>query len=91
MANPHIVRLKELIDDNDNYYMLLEYCEGKSMMELQAKQQNKVFTLQLAAEYISQVIIGIEAIHKNGYIHRNIRPQNILVKNDGNGIQVSLS
>jgi serine/threonine protein kinase len=44
--------------------LVLEYCDGGELIDLQAKQPNKVFTLAKAAEYLSQVIIGIEALHK---------------------------
>jgi serine/threonine protein kinase len=50
-------------------------------MNLQAVQPNKVFPLELATKYLSQVILGLEALHKRGYLHRDIKPQNVLVKN----------
>jgi serine/threonine protein kinase len=82
MEYDYIVELKEFLSDDDYYYMVLEYCDGGDLMNLQATQPNKVFTLQLATEYLSQAILGLEALHKRGYLHRDIKPQNVLVKNE---------
>ncbi len=77
----YIVELKDFVEDDEYYYMVLEYCNGGDLMNLQATQPNKVFSLELATKYLSQVILGLEALHKRGYLHRDIKPQNVLVKN----------
>jgi len=64
--------------------MLLEYCNGGDLLNMQASQPNRVFSLESATEYLSQVILGLEVLHKKGYLHRDIKPQNVLVKNEGN-------
>ena len=80
----HIVELHEFVEDEDYFYMVLEYCNGGDLMNLQATQPNKVFSLERATQYLSQVILGLEVLHKRGYLHRDIKPQNVLVKTINN-------
>jgi serine/threonine protein kinase len=61
--------------------MILEYCNGGDLVNLQATCENRVFTLESATEYLSQVILGLEELHSKGYLHRDIKLQNVLVKN----------
>lgn len=84
MDYKHIVELHEFAEDEDYFYMVLEYCNGGDLMNLQASQPNKVFSLEKATQYMSQVILGLEALHKRGYLHRDIKPQNVLVKTVNN-------
>jgi serine/threonine protein kinase len=41
----NIVELKDFIEDDEYYYMVLEYCNGGDLMNLQATEPNKVFSL----------------------------------------------
>ena len=89
MKFEHIVQLHEFLNDDDYYYILLEYCEGGDLMNLQTTMPNKVFTLEKATEYLSQVIRGLQELHSKGYLHRDIKPQNVLVKKQG-GVNVQI-
>jgi len=44
----HIVKLHDFLNDDDYYYILLEYCDGGDLMNLQATLPNKVFSLEQA-------------------------------------------
>lgn len=60
---------------------MCEYCDGGDIISVQAKQPNKVFPLSKAIEILSFVIRGLECLHDSGYIHRDIKAENILMKN----------
>ncbi len=77
----YVVELKEFNEDESYYYIVLEYCDGGDLMSLQARQPEKVFPLETAVEYLSQVILGVLSFHQSGFLHRNISPQSILIKN----------
>lgn len=49
------------------------------LLNLQAKQPNKVFELKKATYILSEVIKGLEELHGKKYLHRDIKPQNILI------------
>lgn len=68
-------------EEDDNYkYFICEYCDGGDLLNAQAKQPNKVYDLKSATRILSEVIHGLELLHSKGYLHRDIKPQNILLK-----------
>ena len=81
MNSPHIVGLHAVEKDDQFYHFLLEYCDGGDLVSYQAKLENRVFTLDKATEVLSQVIEGLQALHEEQYLHRDIKSQNVLVKN----------
>jgi serine/threonine protein kinase len=68
---------------------VLEYCDGGDLINYQDKLKDRVFTLQKTTEVLAEVIIGLEQLHQEGYLHRNIKLQNVLIKNE-NGKEVNL-
>ena len=60
--------------------MVLEYCDQGDLINQQATLPNKVYPLGIATEYLRQVIEGLGELHKNHYIHRDIKLENILLK-----------
>lgn len=69
------------VDEDQNYiYFICEYCEGGDLLNYQAKQPQKVFSVKDSAAILSEVINGLYLLHEMGYIHRDIKPQNILLK-----------
>lgn len=78
----HLTKLVEFLKDDNNYYMVLEYCDGGDLVNEQVKCPNMVFPLDQATSYLSQVIKGLEQLHNEGYLHRDIKMQNVLIKNE---------
>ena len=59
----------------------MEYLPGGDLMNLLIKKD--IFTEQEAQFYIAECVLAIESVHKMSYIHRDIKPDNILI--DGTG------
>lgn len=59
--------------------MICEYCSGGDLVNVQAKQPGKVFKLERAVSIMSQVIRGLECLHDQGFVHRDIKAENILM------------
>jgi protein-serine/threonine kinase len=83
MHSPHIIKLYHNSEDKDYIYLLLEYCDGGDLFTYQSKLgKEMVFTLERATEVLAQVVLGLEDLHRTGYLHRDIKPQNVLVKKE---------
>lgn len=82
MEHPHIVDLHEVIDDtkNDRLYLIQELCEGGTIMpELETETGSKPLSLSMSRLYTRQIICALEYMHYCRVIHRDLKPQNILV------------
>eukprot|EP00029_Vermamoeba_vermiformis_P007388 TRINITY_DN3187_c0_g1_i1.p1 TRINITY_DN3187_c0_g1~~TRINITY_DN3187_c0_g1_i1.p1 ORF type:complete len:508 (-),score=110.40 TRINITY_DN3187_c0_g1_i1:132-1655(-) len=79
--NPWIVKLYFSFQDDENLYLIMEYVPGGDMMGLLIKMDT--FPEDMARFYIAETIIGIDSIHKLNYIHRDIKPDNLLLDKTG--------
>lgn len=82
MKSPYIINLYDVEEDENNIHLLLEYCDGGDLINYQAKLKDRVFSLEKATEVLSEVIIGLEQLHQEGYLHRDIKSQNVLIKTE---------
>eukprot|EP01103_Thecamoeba_quadrilineata_P017014 TRINITY_DN587_c0_g1_i2.p1 TRINITY_DN587_c0_g1~~TRINITY_DN587_c0_g1_i2.p1 ORF type:complete len:504 (-),score=70.91 TRINITY_DN587_c0_g1_i2:25-1536(-) len=79
--NPWVTSLYFSFQDDDFLYLIMEYAPGGDMMNLLIKYDT--FTEDHTRFYIAEVIMAIDSIHKLDYIHRDIKPDNILIDKDG--------
>lgn len=80
MKSKYIMQLYDFDEDENYKYFICEYCDGGDLLNFQAKQPNKVFSVDKATAILAEVIHGLELLHENGYLHRDIKSQNILLK-----------
>ena len=76
-----VVTLYYTFQDDENLYMIEEYCSGGDMMGLLIRKD--VFSEPATKFYISEMILGINSLHKLGYIHRDLKPDNFLLTSSG--------
>ncbi|KAM5181119.1 serine/threonine-protein kinase LATS2 isoform 1-T2 [Mantella aurantiaca] len=79
--NEWVVKLYYSFQDKDNLYFVMDYIPGGDMMSLLIRME--VFPEHLAMFYIAELTLAIESVHKMGFIHRDIKPDNILIDLDG--------
>eukprot|EP01033_Poteriospumella_lacustris_P005168 gene5167-3687_t len=80
LNHPNIVKLKEVIRENDELFFVFEYMEG-NLYELM-KQRDRLFPEAHIRNIMYQIFQGVAYMHKNGFFHRDIKPENMLVKGD---------
>ena len=81
ISNPHVVSIYDVGVENGLYYIVMEYIEGITLKEYIVEKH--VLTWRQAAEFAAQICEGLEEAHKKSVIHRDIKPQNIIMTSDG--------
>ncbi|KAG0475810.1 hypothetical protein HPP92_012651 [Vanilla planifolia] len=76
-----IVRLYCSFQDNEFLYLIMEYLPGGDMMTLLMRKDT--LTEDEARFYVGEAVLAIESIHKHNYIHRDIKPDNLLLDRNG--------
>ncbi|MGH9176110.1 MAG: protein kinase domain-containing protein, partial [Vicinamibacterales bacterium] len=81
-SHPNIVNVYDVGTDGDQHYIVMEYIRGPSLKDLIRRQGP--FSVDGAIFIIGQVASALDYAHQRGLIHRDIKPQNILVDREGN-------
>lgn len=81
LSHPNIVEMYDVGEEEGKYFIVMEYVEGKSLKSLIKKRGG--LTLPEALDIMLQLTDGIACAHNSYIIHRDIKPQNILVLDDG--------
>lgn len=76
-THPNIVKLKEVIRANDNLNLVFEYLE-QNVVQLINDEGNQLDE-QRIRDILSQTIQGLAYMHKNGFFHRDLKPDNLLI------------
>ena len=80
LSHPNIVSIYDVENEGDFYYLILEYVEGMTLKDYMAK--NPKMPVETIVHIAKQIADGLSHAHQNGIIHRDIKPQNILMNND---------
>ena len=81
LSNPNIVEVYDVGEDNGEYYIVMEYIEGKHLKQL-IKKRGKL-TVSEAVDIVMQITDGLSVAHDSYIIHRDIKPQNIMILENG--------
>ncbi|MDD6400185.1 MAG: Stk1 family PASTA domain-containing Ser/Thr kinase [Lachnospiraceae bacterium] len=81
LTHPNIVNVYDVYDDDGIYFIVMELIEGITLKEY--IQENGRLPMDKAIDFSIQIASGLEAAHENHIIHRDIKPQNIIVSKNG--------
>ncbi|KAM8966603.1 serine/threonine-protein kinase MAK isoform 2-T2 [Pelodytes ibericus] len=76
LNHANVVKLKEVIRENDQLYFVFEYMK-ENLYQLM-KDRNKLFPESVIRNIMFQILQGLAFIHKHGYFHRDMKPENLL-------------
>ncbi len=81
LTHPNIVNVFDVGDDEGVYYIVMELIEGITLKEYISKKGK--LSIKEATSIAIQVSMGLEAAHNHGIVHRDVKPQNIIISTDG--------
>ena len=81
LTHPNIVNVFDVGDDEGVNYIVMELIEGITLKEYISKKGK--LSIKEATSIAIQVSMGLEAAHSHGIVHRDIKPQNIIISTDG--------
>ncbi|MEG2351071.1 MAG: Stk1 family PASTA domain-containing Ser/Thr kinase [Bacilli bacterium] len=81
LNHPNIVEMHDVGEDDGNFYIVMEYIEGKTLKQLIKKRG--VLSIPEVMDIMLQLLDALAVAHDSYIIHRDIKPQNIMIKESG--------
>lgn len=81
LTHPNVVNVYDVGNDDGVYYIVMELIEGITLKDYISKKGK--LSIKEATSIAIQVSMGLEAAHSHGIVHRDVKPQNIIISTDG--------
>jgi serine/threonine-protein kinase len=81
LSHPNIVSIYDRGEAEGTYYIAMEHLDGRNLKEL--LQARGPAPTKIAIEYVRQILAALRFAHRNGIVHRDIKPHNVLVDSEG--------
>ncbi|NLY72091.1 MAG: Stk1 family PASTA domain-containing Ser/Thr kinase [Tissierellia bacterium] len=83
LSHGNIVQIYDIFEEDNKTYIVMEYVRGKTLRQLISNQEGTPFTEKRALELGLKLASALHHAHLNGVIHRDIKPDNIMIDQDG--------
>ncbi|KAK7198659.1 mitogen-activated protein kinase 9 [Novymonas esmeraldas] len=86
VQHPNLVKLREVVREKTELFLIFEYCE-KNIFQIQRQRADQMsgttaFSDKEIRSIMCQTLLGVQAIHKAGFMHRDLKPENLLISGD---------
>lgn len=81
LSDPHVVNVFDQGQDGDMAYLVMEYLPGITLREL--LREHKRLTVDQTLTIMDAILSGLAAAHRAGIVHRDVKPENVLLAEDG--------
>ncbi|CAD8125306.1 unnamed protein product [Paramecium sonneborni] len=85
LRHPNIIQIYEIVQNTNSLYLIMEYAPGGELFEVIIKNQR--LNEKEAAEYLMQILSGVQYMHDNYVMHRDLKPENLLL-DENNKIKI---
>ena len=83
LLHPNIVRFIDLDREDELYFLVMEWMEGRTLADLLDSPEGKKIGIERALEIVRQVGAALDYAHKCGIVHADVKPGNVMVQPDG--------
>jgi len=84
----YIVSVQDFFEANGTAYLVMEYYEGKTLEAYLEEQPDGRMGPEAATEVMLRVLDGLKAVHEEGYLHRDVKPENVYLTKEGRPILI---
>ena len=79
---PHIISVTELDQFEDYVYVVSDFAEGGSLEDWLKANDGKASSIEEAIKITSDILVGLENLHEKGFVHRDLKPDNVVILNN---------
>ncbi|XP_002527210.2 serine/threonine-protein kinase AGC1-7 isoform X2 [Ricinus communis] len=83
LDHPFLPTLYSYFETDKFYCLVMEFCSGGNLHSLRQRQPYKHFTEEAARFFASEVLLALEYLHMLGIVYRDLKPENVLVRDEG--------
>ncbi|MBW3583756.1 MAG: serine/threonine protein kinase [Euryarchaeota archaeon] len=89
IAHPNVLAIFDVAELDDTAVIVMDYADEGNLQDRLLKRGH--MTLSAAVRFLGQLLAALEAIHERGIVHRNLKPKNVLLDNDGSVLLADFS